>query len=180
LFIIGLYRNIQEVNMFAYASTTSSASGGYPSWMSWVIILVMFAAIYFLTIRPQNKRDKEARKMRESLKPGDEIVTIGGIYGKVVRVADDRVIIMVGSEKTKLEMAKSAISQVLTASSGAAPSSSKTKAEEPEKEVSRPTPKTIKKLGAAKEAAEETAEAAAEAVEKVEAAADEAAKSTEG
>ncbi|MBQ9891337.1 MAG: preprotein translocase subunit YajC [Firmicutes bacterium] len=152
--------------------------------MSWVIIIVMFAAIYFLTIRPQNKRDKEARKMRDNLRPGDEIVTIGGIYGKVVRVTDDRVIIMVGSEKTKLEMAKSAISSVVSATSASTASSApKTKQEEPEKEVSKPTPKTIRKLGAAKEAAEnaenkaeeavqaaeEAAEAVAEAVEKTEA-----------
>jgi len=166
--------------MFAYASssgsTTTGGLGG--SWMSWVIIIVMFAAIYFLTIRPQNKRDKEARKMRDSLRPGDEIVTIGGIYGKVVRVTDDRVIIMVGSEKTKLEMAKSAISSVITASAAPASSSTKAKAEEPEKEVAKPTPKTIKKLGAAKEVAEaaekaeevvQAAEEAAEAAEKTEA-----------
>lgn len=168
--------------MIAYAqSTTSSTSGGLGgSWMSWVIIIVMFAAIYFLTIRPQNKRDKEARQMRESLKPGDEIVTIGGIYGKVVRVTDDRVIIMVGSEKTKLEMAKSAISSVVSQSQ-ASQSSSKTKvsSEDTEKEVNKPTPKTIKKLGAAKETAETAAENVEEAAEEVKAAVEEAAESKE-
>ena len=170
--------------MFAYASsTTGSTTGGLGgSWMSWVIIIVMFAAIYFLTIRPQNKRDKEARQMRDSLKPGDEIVTIGGIYGKVVRVTEDRVIIIVGSEKTKLEMAKSAISQVVSGTQTA--QSSKTKAaEEPAKESAKTSPKIIKKLGAAKEAAEETAdkaEAAAEAVsDAAETVAAEAAESTE-
>ena len=165
----------------AYATTGAGTTGG--SWMTWVMILVIFAALYFFTIRPQSKRDKELRNLRNSLKPGDEIVTIGGIYGKVVRVTDDRVIIMVGSEKTKLEMAKSAISSVLSATSAPSSSAPKTKQEEPEKEVSKPTPKTIRKLGAAKEAAEkaeekaeevvntakDTAESIAEVVEKTEA-----------
>ena len=139
----------------AYADSAAGGSSG--SWMSWIMIAVIFAALYFLTIRPQNKKEKELRNLRNSLKPGDEIITIGGIYGKIVRVTDDRVVIMVGSEKTKLEMAKSAISGFADPS---APTSSqpaaKTKAEETEKEAARPTPRTIKKLGASK-AKEETA-----------------------
>ena len=144
----------------AYAESSAGATSG--SWMSWIMIAVIFAALYFLTIRPQNKKEKELRNLRNSLKPGDEIITIGGIYGKIVRVTDDRVVIMVGSEKTKLEMAKSAISGFAdpSAQSTSAPAA-KTKSEEPEKEASRPTPKTIKKLGASK-AKEETAEQAPE------------------
>ena len=133
----------------AYASSGSTIS---PIW-SYVMILAIFAALYFFTIRPQNKRDKELRNLRNNLKPGDEIITIGGIYGKIVRVTEDRVVIMVGSEKTKLEMAKSAISGFADASASAA--SSKSKAEvTPEKESTKPSAKNIKKLGAAKETAE--------------------------
>ena len=146
----------------AYASSTGTGTTGN-GWMSWVIIIVMFAALYFLMIRPQNKRDKEARNMRNNLKPGDEIVTIGGIYGKIVRVTEDRVVIMVGSEKVKLEMAKSAISGLADASS-ASSSSSKSKAapEAAEEEKSKVTPKSIKKLVAKKEAAEEAVSEVAE------------------
>ena len=152
----------------AYATTGAGTTGG--SWMTWVMILVIFAALYFFTIRPQSKRDKELRNLRNSLKPGDEIVTIGGIYGKIVRVTDDRVVIMVGSDKTKLELAKSAISGLADPSSASSASSSKAASAAPEKE-SKPSPKNIKKLGAAKQAAEEKAEeaapAAAEAAEEV-------------
>ena len=88
--------------MIAYASSESTGT----TWLSWGMIILIFLALYFFTIRPQNKRDKELRNLRNSLKPGDEIITIGGIYGKIVRVTDDRVVIMVGSEKTKLELAK--------------------------------------------------------------------------
>ncbi len=161
----------------AYATTGAGTTGG--SWMTWVMILVIFAALYFFTIRPQSKRDKELRNLRNSLKPGDEIVTIGGIYGKIVRVTDDRVVIMVGSDKTKLELAKSAISGLADPSSASSASSSKAASAAPEKE-SKPSPKNIKKLGAAKQAAEEKAEeaapAAAEAAEEVVA---EAAEKTE-
>ena len=161
----------------AYATTGAGTTGG--SWMTWVMILVIFAALYFFTIRPQSKRDKELRNLRNSLKPGDEIVTIGGIYGKIVRVTDDRVVIMVGSDKTKLELAKSAISGLADPSSASSASSSKAASAAPEKE-SKPSPKNIKKLGAAKQAAEEMAEeaapAAAEAAEEVVA---EAAEKTE-
>ena len=168
----------------AYASSSGTATGFGGSWTSILIIVVMFAALYFFTIRPQSKRDKELKNLRNNLRPGDEIITIGGIYGKIVRVTDDRVVIAVGSEKTKIEMAKSAISgfangSTSTASSSA--SSSKTReAEEPVKET-KPSPKNIRKLGAAKKdeealaaeaaeilaeaAKEEAAEKAAEAVE---------------
>jgi len=159
----------------AYASSTGT-TGASNSWMSWVIIIVMFAALYFLMIRPQNKRDKEARNMRNNLKPGDEIVTIGGIYGKIVRVTEDRVVIMVGSEKVKLEMAKSAISGLADTSAAASSTSKSKAAPEPEEEKSKPSPKSIKKLGAKKEAVEEAVTEAAEEVSEVATAAEDVAE----
>ncbi|MBR5731208.1 MAG: preprotein translocase subunit YajC [Firmicutes bacterium] len=164
----------------AYASSGSTTTGG--SWMTWIMIIVIFAALYFFTIRPQSKRDKELKNLRNSLKPGDEIITIGGIYGKIVRVTDDRVVIMVGADKTKLELAKSAISGLADPSAASSGGSSKAAAAEAEKE-SKPSPKSIRKLGAAKQTAEEKAEDAAAAAEKTaEAAAEvvsEAAEKTE-
>ena len=69
-----------------------------------VLILVVF---YFFMIRPQMKKQKEMKKFRENLKVGDKVVTIGGIHGKLLEVADSTVLI--SSEGTKLRFDKSAI-----------------------------------------------------------------------
>jgi len=76
---------------------------------SQIIMLVMILGVfYFFMIRPQVKRQKEAKKLREALKPGDKVVTIGGIHGKVLEVADSTVLI--SSEGSKIRVEKSAIS----------------------------------------------------------------------
>ncbi len=72
----------------------------------------MLAIFYFFAIRPQKKKEKEIASMRDSLSVGDEVITIGGIIGKVVTVKEDQVIIEVGSTKTRLEMTKWAIGSV--------------------------------------------------------------------
>ncbi|QAT61389.1 MULTISPECIES: preprotein translocase subunit YajC [Tissierellales] len=78
-----------------------------------LIIPIAFLAIfYFIAIRPQQKKEKEIRKMREELNAGDEIITIGGIYGKVVKVKEDLVVIELSSGKVRLEVAKWAIGSV--------------------------------------------------------------------
>ena len=69
-----------------------------------VLILIVF---YFFMIRPQMKKQKEMKKLRENLKAGDKVVTIGGIHGKLLEVADSTVLI--SSEGTKLRFDKSAI-----------------------------------------------------------------------
>ncbi len=69
-----------------------------------VLILVVF---YFFMIRPQMKKQKELKKFRESMKAGDKIVTIGGIHGKILEIADSTVLI--SSEGTKMRLNKSAI-----------------------------------------------------------------------
>jgi len=77
--------------------------------MSQIIMLLLILVVFYLfMIRPQVKRQKEAKKLRESLKPGDKIVTIGGIHGKILEVADSTVLI--SSEGTKIRIEKSAIS----------------------------------------------------------------------
>jgi preprotein translocase subunit YajC len=76
---------------------------------SQIIMLVMILGVfYFFMIRPQVKRQKEAKKLRESLKPGDKVVTIGGIHGKILEVADSTVLI--SSEGSKIRVEKSAVS----------------------------------------------------------------------
>ena len=76
------------------------------------MIVVMIGAFYFFGIRPQKKQEKEANEMRNSLEIGDEIVTIGGIIGKVVKVKDDYVVIETGADKARLKMRKTAIASV--------------------------------------------------------------------
>ena len=87
---------------------------GLASLLPLIIILVL---MYFLMIRPQNKKDKQIKEMRNSLQVGDEIVTIGGICGKIVKTKDETIVIQVGADKVKFEMMRWAVSSV-TKSSG--------------------------------------------------------------
>jgi preprotein translocase subunit YajC len=75
-------------------------------------IILIFAVMYFLMIRPQKKKEKAVTEMRNSLGVGDQIVTIGGIKGKITSVKDDSLIVQVGTEKTKIEFMRWAISRV--------------------------------------------------------------------
>ena len=81
----------------------------------WIMIIAMFALMYFLMIRPENKRKKEAQNMRDSLAVGDEITTIGGIVGRVVTVKDDSLIIETGAERNRIKIMRWAISTNNTA-----------------------------------------------------------------
>lgn len=72
-------------------------------------ILLIFV-FYFLLIRPQKKREKQINEMRNNLKVGDKVVTIGGINGKVIKIKDDKITIEVGADKVRLDMMRWAIS----------------------------------------------------------------------
>ena len=76
---------------------------------SLIMLGLMVLVFWFFMIRPQMKKQKELKKFREALKKGDHIVTIGGIHGKILEVADSTVLIQ--SDSTKLRLDKSAISQ---------------------------------------------------------------------
>ena len=79
--------------------------------MSTIIMLViLFAIMYFLMIRPENKRKKKAQEMRDSLKKGDVITTIGGIVGKIVSVTKDTIIIETSEDRVRMEITKWAVS----------------------------------------------------------------------
>ncbi len=84
-----------------------------------LMIVMMLGVMYFLMIRPENKRKKEAEQMRSSMKVGDQIVTIGGITGTVVSVKDDRFVIECGADQVRLEFAKWALSSNETANARA-------------------------------------------------------------
>ena len=77
------------------------------------IVPVGFIVIFYLfAIRPQKKREKEINEMRNALRIGDEIITIGGICGKITKIKEDIVTIEVGTARTKLDMTKWAIGSV--------------------------------------------------------------------
>ena len=78
-----------------------------------ILPIGVIAIFYFLVIRPQRKREKEIQAMRESVKVGDEIVTIGGIYGKIIIVKEDMITLEVGSTKTRLDTTKWAVGSVV-------------------------------------------------------------------
>ena len=102
-----------------YLLTATGAAAGEGSVMESVLsfapILVVIVVFYFMLIRPQQKKDKEDRAMRENLEIGDEIVTMGGIIGLVVSVKEDTVVIETGSDRSKVRIIKSAVAQNLTA-----------------------------------------------------------------
>ena len=75
-----------------------------------IMLVVMVAIFYFMLIRPENKRKKEAENMSSSLKVGDKITTIGGIMGKVVHVDGDKFVMETGADQVRIELAKWALS----------------------------------------------------------------------
>ena len=102
-----------------------------------IMIVAMFALMYFLMIRPEKKRKQQAENMRNALKKGDSIVTIGGIMGKVVSVSDESFVIETSEDRVRIEFAKWALSTNATQQAEAAATSAKKgkKAEEAPAEV---------------------------------------------
>lgn len=78
-------------------------------------LLVFFAILYFMMIRPQQRQQKQRREMLSRVKANDHIVTIGGIHGRVTRVKEDRVTVRI-ADKVEIELEKSAIGSVLSQS----------------------------------------------------------------
>ena len=77
--------------------------------VQFVPMILIFVVFYFLLIRPQRKRDKQERDMRNSIEIGDEISTIGGFIGRVVNIKDDVLVIESSSDRTKLKIYRWAI-----------------------------------------------------------------------
>ena len=95
----------------AYAQSSGQAAG--PSPMANILLLVgMFVVFYFILIRPQQKRQKEHRNLVASLKKGDEVVTSGGILGKLTDVSDQYVTVEI-SDNVTIKLQRSAISAVM-------------------------------------------------------------------
>ena len=126
--------------MFNFLTETVNPSQGMGSMLFMLVgMLVLF---YFLMIRPENKRKKEAEQMRGAVKTGDEITTIGGIVGTVVNVKEDKIVIETSADQVRMELMKWAISTNETAAAA-------------EKEKQKKAQEAKAKAKAAKKAAKE-------------------------
>ena len=97
----------------AAAATEMSAGATFIAYaVQLVPMILIFVVFYFVLIRPQRKKDKEAKAMLDNLKVGDRICTIGGIYGTIVKIKDDVLTVEVGEQKTQLVFARWAIRNV--------------------------------------------------------------------
>ena len=97
--------------------TTGTGTEAAPGSMLTPILMmvIMVAIFYFILIRPENKRKKEAQKMREAVKVGDKVTTIGGIVGTVGNVLDERFVMETSAEQVRIEFEKWALSTNTTA-----------------------------------------------------------------
>ena len=94
-----------------------------------IMLVLMVGVFYFMLIRPENKRKKEAEAMRGAVKTGDKITTIGGIIGTVVNVKDEKIVIETGADQVRIELAKWGISTNETAAEAAQAASKKAQEE---------------------------------------------------
>jgi preprotein translocase subunit YajC len=110
----GIFSSLPILMGIGGQPASGQASGGGGTQL--VTMLVTFGLIivvfYFLVIRPQNKKTKDAKKMLESIRKGDRVVTIGGMHGYVESVKEDAVVIKI-DENVKVKFSKSAVSQIL-------------------------------------------------------------------
>lgn len=95
------------------APATPAAPTGAAALMQLAPLVLMFAAMYFLLIAPQRKKQKQHEKMLTELKSGDEVVTTGGIYGTITSVKEDRFVVRIGDNNAKVEVGKGFISAVV-------------------------------------------------------------------
>lgn len=95
--------------MFYFLTEAAEAPGGM-GFTTIIMLVAMLGVFYFMMIRPENKRKKEAEQMRSGMKVGDEIVTIGGICGKVVHIKEDKFVIETSADQVRIEFAKWALS----------------------------------------------------------------------
>lgn len=109
------------MNMFLLDTTATTAAGtaaGGNTWLSMLLqlspFLLIIVLMYFIMIRPQKKKQQEEQKMRNGVRVGDELTTIGGICGRVLNVKDDTLIIETGADRNKMTIKKWAIQTVDT------------------------------------------------------------------
>ncbi len=95
------------------SSGASSSAAGNSTQMI-ILMVVLLVVMYFMMIRPQKKRQKEEQEMRAALEIGDEIITIGGIVGRVVTIREEDIVIETGADRTKMKIQRWAINTNVT------------------------------------------------------------------
>ena len=99
----------------AAAPTDATAAGGATGTIIYLVLIgAMFGIMYLVMIRPQKKTQKAEEKMRNNIQIGDEILTIGGFYGRVISIKEDALVIESVSDHTKQKIARWAVQQNLT------------------------------------------------------------------
>lgn len=98
------------MNLLSIMLQTAAApgAGGMGSYSGILMMVLIFVVFYFFMIRPQSKRQKEIKKQREAMKPGDSVVTSGGIYGKVKDIKETSVIIEI-AENVRIKVDKNSV-----------------------------------------------------------------------
>ncbi|MCI8349951.1 MAG: preprotein translocase subunit YajC [Oscillospiraceae bacterium] len=92
------------------ATGSGEGSGGMLVMLVQMVPLILvFVVMYFIMIRPQKKKEKEVQAMRSGLQVGDEVITVGGIIGRVVSLRDDTVVIETGTDRSKLRILRTAV-----------------------------------------------------------------------
>lgn len=102
-----------------------------------IMMVAMLAIFYFILIRPENKRKKQAQEMRDNLKKGDTVTTIGGIVGKIVLTTPNTIIIETSEDRVRMELTRWAVSTV-GVQTGEQPENPKKKKEEKKEEAAEP------------------------------------------
>ena len=121
---------------------TATAGAGMGSTL--LMMVLMIASFYFMLIRPENKRKKEAEQMRSSVKKGDKITTIGGIVGTVVDVKETRIVLETGADQVRIELEKWAISSNETAAEHAKAEAKKAQEEKAKAKAAKKAEKNSK------------------------------------
>lgn len=117
---MGVITALADGEQAAEGAASAGAAAAVPGGIVNIVFIVfLIAMMYFMLIRPQRKREKEAKAMIDALKVGDKIVTIGGICGKVSKIKDEYIIIETGNigtqdEKSFLKMERDAVKSVET------------------------------------------------------------------
>ena len=102
------------INLLSLAASGAEGATGGNQYSSLIMIGLLFVVMYFLMIRPQRKRQKEEQEMRQSLEIGDEIITIGGIVGRVVTIREEDIVIETGADRTKIKFKRWAVNTNVT------------------------------------------------------------------
>lgn len=130
-------------NFLTETAPTTDPTGGLLGMLP--MLLIMVAVFYFMIIRPENKRKKDAEQLRSNIKNGDKITTIGGITGKVVDVKEDKFVIETGADQVRIEFAKWALSTNDTAAAAAKEAAKKVEEERAKAKAAKKAEKENKK-----------------------------------